>query len=71
MSVSILISIFRKSLKENVIGTQNLLKVCESLENLESLVYVSTAYSYCQHSHVTEKVQPLKLNTHFLIQMSR
>ncbi|RNA02455.1 fatty acyl-CoA reductase -like protein, partial [Brachionus plicatilis] len=40
----------------NVIGTKKVLELCKSLNNLEVLVHVSTAYANCDKKYVTEEV---------------
>lgn len=37
----------RQALLSNLIGTHIILEICKTIKNLESFLYVSTAYSQC------------------------
>ena len=65
---------FNESLKDaanlNTIGTKRLLEICSKMENLQSLVHVSTAYSNPNRKFVGEQVYTCssKLNSQSFLQ---
>ena len=47
-----------KALSVNVSSVSSIISLCKKMEKMESLVYVSTAYSQCQRPHVGERSYP-------------
>lgn len=54
-----------KSLKVNVLGTKCMLELAQECQNIESFMYVSTAYSHCHLEHIEEHLYepPANLKT--------
>lgn len=50
------------NLTNNVKGTDQILNLCQCMENLVSLVHVSTAYSFCDRKHIEEKVHEMNFS---------
>jgi len=48
----------RVSVGMNVLGTQRLITLCQTMENLVAFVHASTAYANCDRSHIVEMVYP-------------
>ena len=40
-------------------GIKNVLDLCHQIKNLECLIHVSTAYSFCNRRIIDEKIYPL------------
>ncbi|XP_075676924.1 fatty acyl-CoA reductase 1-like [Dermatophagoides pteronyssinus] len=51
--------IFEKFIQQNIDGTDSLLRLCEKMNHLESIVYVSTAYGNCHLKEIEEKIYPV------------
>jgi len=58
-------------LKDNVLGTKNVLDLCHQMNKLDCLVHVSTAYAYCQRNTSEEKLYPMKLSAKQVIDTSQ
>lgn len=50
--------ILNKFIQQNIYGTISILNLCKDCRNIESIVYVSTAYSNCHLSEIKEEVYP-------------
>ncbi|KAF8790736.1 putative fatty acyl-CoA reductase CG5065 [Argiope bruennichi] len=46
----------RTTMMINVVGVDRVAKLCLSIKNLEALVHVSTAYSFCHHAIISEDI---------------
>ncbi|XP_054160048.1 putative fatty acyl-CoA reductase CG5065 [Oppia nitens] len=49
-------------IKQNVLATNEVMKLCDKMTKLETIVYVSTAYSNCNVKDIAESVYKLKHN---------
>lgn len=56
-----------EAMKTNVKGTHRILQLAESLKNLDSLVYVSTAFSQSYQTGLEEKYYPTGFDIFTLI----
>lgn len=52
---------------QNVYGTKSVVGLCKEMKQLESVVYVSTAYANCGLQEIEEKVYPLSKSAKELI----
>lgn len=59
----------RQCMRENVEGTKHVLELCHRMTQLESLVHVSTAYAYCHQDRTEERLYPIKVKPHQLIDL--
>lgn len=50
----------KDNVRDNVYGTRSIVELCKTMQNLESLVHVSTAYSNCHVRNIDENLQPLE-----------
>lgn len=50
----------KECISYNVLGTKSVIDLCHSIQHLDSLVHVSTAYAYCHMSRSEERLYPLK-----------
>lgn len=57
------------AIKNNLIGTREMLKIVEQLENLESFVYMSTAYSNSVYPNTKEKFYTAPINPEMIIKL--
>ncbi|XP_077561266.1 putative fatty acyl-CoA reductase CG5065 isoform X2 [Haemaphysalis longicornis] len=48
----------RKAIDINVLGTRRVVELCHKLKSIAAFVHVSTAYCFCNRSHVDEIVYP-------------
>ncbi|KAL3188816.1 hypothetical protein MRX96_002978 [Rhipicephalus microplus] len=53
-----MVSLCRKAIDINVLGTRRVLELCHKLKNITAFVHVSTAYCFCNRNHVDEIVYP-------------
>lgn len=59
--------LFKKAIEINVRGTLELLRIAESIKELESFVYVSTVFSNCNRTHIGECFYDAPDNTDCLL----
>lgn len=52
----------RRATAVNVKGTKEVLNIAKECRNLESFVYVSTAYSNCPHKYIEERFYETPIN---------
>ncbi|KAI2808466.1 hypothetical protein RDWZM_005739 [Blomia tropicalis] len=52
-----------KFVKQNVLGTESIMKLALEMKRLQSVIYVSTAYANCNLLEIEEKVYPLSTGT--------
>lgn len=57
------------AINNNLIGTREMLKIAEQLENFQSFVYMSTAYSNSVYPDTVEKFYSAPINPEKLIQL--
>lgn len=55
----------------NVNGTKEVLDLCKEMENLKSVVHVSTAYANCNRSDIDEKVYKTRIGGENALRMSQ
>lgn len=55
----LLVLFYRSKVYSNVEGIKNLLNLCHQIKNFDCLIHVSTAYSFCNHRTIDEKIYPL------------
>lgn len=60
----------KKSVQLNLVGTRRILQLCQQMTQLEALVHVSTAYSYCNRNTIEECVYPEKVPPERVIEMA-
>lgn len=53
----------RESVVQNVVGTQNLVRLAYDIARLDVFVHVSTAYANCHLPEIDESIRPLKVAT--------
>lgn len=54
----------------NMIGTQNIIELCDKMSSLEAFVYVSTAYCNCDRSDIGEMVYKPPYNPRAIISLA-
>jgi thioester reductase-like protein len=59
----------RQCMRENVEGTKHVIDLCHRLTQLKSLVHVSTAYAYCHQDTTEERLYPMKVQPHQLLDL--
>ncbi|XP_054167680.1 putative fatty acyl-CoA reductase CG5065 [Oppia nitens] len=52
----------RDAVTNNLIGTKYITQLCRQCLALEALVHVSTAYAFCQHSDLEERIYPMTVS---------
>ncbi|KAK7579869.1 hypothetical protein V9T40_000498 [Parthenolecanium corni] len=58
-----------KAIKVNTMGTREVIKVARDVKSLKALLYVSTAYSFCNHFDVGEKLYPMHVEPEAMIEL--
>ncbi|KAK7595546.1 hypothetical protein V9T40_013371 [Parthenolecanium corni] len=58
-----------KAIKVNTMGTREVIKVARDVKSLKALLYVSTAYSFCNHIDVGEKLYPMHIEPEAMIEL--
>ncbi|KAK7595541.1 hypothetical protein V9T40_013366 [Parthenolecanium corni] len=58
-----------KAIKVNIMGTREVIKVARDVKSLKALLYVSTAYSFCNHIDVGEKLYPMHIEPEAMIEL--
>ncbi|KAK7595553.1 hypothetical protein V9T40_013378 [Parthenolecanium corni] len=58
-----------KAIKVNTMGTREVIKVARNVKSLKALLYVSTAYSFCNHIDVGEKLYPMHIEPEAIIKL--
>lgn len=61
----------KKAVEINVMGTWEMLKLAEKMENIKSFVYVSTAFSNCNQTEIKEEFYSVPIDTLNLIEFVR
>lgn len=59
----------RQCMRENVEGTKHVLDLCHRMTQLKALVHVSTAYAYCHLNESEERLYPMKVQPHQLLDL--
>lgn len=59
----------KDNMRDNVYGTCSLVELCNSIQKLDGLVHVSTAYSNCQAQNIEENLQPLEKDVEDVVRM--
>ena len=60
----------RLAMQTNVYGTRDVVELCSEIEQLDSFVYVSTAYSNCNRLNVDEKFYKSRLGVEKICQLT-
>lgn len=50
----------KDNMRDNLYGTQEIIKLCNTLKHLDSFVHVSTAYSNCHQKFIAEELSPME-----------
>lgn len=50
----------KDNMRDNLYGTQEIVKLCNSLKHLDAFVHVSTAYSNCHQKYISEELSPME-----------
>ena len=58
----------REAITHNLIGTKNIIDLCNDCQRLETLVHVSTAYAFCNKLEVKEVLYDMKVRPEDLIE---
>lgn len=61
----------RYNLQHNVYSAQILVDLASRMEKLDCFVYVSSAYSNCHLTEIDEKLYPLKISSHEIMNLFR
>lgn len=61
----------KNSVSINMLGTKRLVELCHEMENLEALVYVSTAFSNCDRFVINEMLYPSKYDSENVIKCTQ
>jgi fatty acyl-CoA reductase len=59
----------KDNMRDNLYGTQEIIKLCNSLKNLNGLVHVSTAYSNCHLTDIDEDLSPMHADVDKVVEM--
>lgn len=59
----------KDNLRDNLYGTQEIVKLCNEIAHLDALCHVSTAYSNCHLSEIPEGLAPLRCDVERVVQM--
>jgi len=59
----------KDNLRDNVLGTIELMALCNESKNLNACVHVSTAYSNCHQKDINEELCPLEMDSEKAVQM--
>lgn len=51
--------VLEKFIKQNIQGTDSLMRLCQNMKHVQSIVYVSTAYGNCHLNEIKEKIYPV------------
>lgn len=60
----------KRAVESNLIGAHNVIQLARKLDNLASLVYVSTAYANCIRRQLDEHVYPVNIEPEAMIDMA-
>lgn len=61
----------KDNMRDNLYGTQEIIKLCNSLPHLDAYVHVSTAYSNCHQKRIAEELVPMKTEVERVVEMVR
>lgn len=59
----------RDNMRDNLYGTREIIKLCDSLVNLTAYVHVSTAYSNYHQKDIQEELLPMRMDVDKVVQM--